>query len=134
MEEFTSYYTALIILDYEKLCSGILQVDRKIRFVAVYDKWAKRLAGGTKAGIENLLPDKVTQESVNQAIFRWESRKKMNEWVGKPKYSMAEYEKLKRFTFYLNENYLLLVTTEPDADHILILTMIQNLLTDPKFS
>ncbi len=121
-------------MDYENLCSGILKIDQKIRFVAVYDKWAKLLAGVAKDDIENLLPDKVTHESINQSILRWESRKKMNKWVGKLKYSMAEYEKLKRFTFYLNENYLLLVTTEPDADHILILTMIQNLLTDPKFS
>jgi hypothetical protein len=33
------------------------------------------------------------------------------------KYAMAEYEKIKRITFPLKENHLLLVTTEVDADH-----------------
>jgi hypothetical protein len=30
---------------------------------------------------------------------------------------MAEYEKIKRMTFLLEGNHLLLVTTEVDADH-----------------
>lgn len=115
-------------MDYHKLCSQILKVDPKVRFAAVYNKWADFLAGGTKDGLIAHLSEKQTQESVNQAILRWETRKKLEEWVGKPKYAMAEYEKLKRFTFYLSDEDLLLVTTEPDADHILIITMIQNLL------
>ena len=117
-------------MDYEKLCSQIFMIDPKIRFVAVYDFWAERIAGGMKEGLDSHLAEKITINSVNQALLRWKSRKTMEEWIGKAKYAMAEYEKVKRLTFYFNENELLLVSTEPDADHEIIIKNIQKLLSD----
>ena len=114
-------------MDYSKLCAKILKIDSKIRVVAVYDEWAKKLAIEKKEGVEVYVPEKMTQESVNQAIFRWKSRKNMVQWIGKSKYAMSEYEKIKRFTFYLDEEKLLLVTAEPDIDHNLIIEKIQKL-------
>ena len=117
-------------MDHEKLCSQIFELDPKIRFAAVYDFWAECLAGGMKKGLDNLLPEKVTTNSINQALLRWKSRKTSEEWIGKAKYAMAEYENIKRLTFYFNENELLLVSTEPDADHEVIIKNIKKLLTD----
>ncbi len=117
-------------MDYEKLCSQIFMIDPKIRFVAVYDFWAERIAGGMKEGLDSHLAEKITINSVNQALLRWKSRKTMEEWIGKAKYAMAEYEKVKRLTFYFNENELLLVSTEPDADHEIIIKNIKKLLSD----
>ncbi len=117
-------------MDYEKLCSQIFEIDPKIRFAAVYNFWAECLAGGMKEGLDNLLPEKVTKNSINQALLRWKSRKTSQEWIGKAKYAMAEYEKVKRLTFYFNENELLLVSTEPDADHEPIIKNIKKLLDE----
>lgn len=117
-------------MDYEKICSQIFMIDPKIRFAAVYDFWAERIAGGMKEGLESHLAEKITINSVNQALLRWKSRKTMEEWIGKAKYAMAEYEKVKRLTFYFNENELLLVSTEPDADHESIIKNIKKLLSD----
>ncbi len=117
-------------MDYEKLCSQIFMIDPKIRFVAVYDFWAERIAGGMKEGLDSHLAEKITINSVNQALLRWKSRKTMEEWIGKAKYAMAEYEQVKRLTFYCNENELLLVSTEPDADHESIIKNIKKLLSD----
>ncbi len=116
--------------DYEKLCSQIFMIDSTIRFAAVYDFWAERIAGGMKEGLDSHLAEKITINSVNQALLRWKSRKTMEEWIGKAKYAMAEYEKVKRLTFYFNENELLLVSTEPDADHESIIKNIKKLLSD----
>ncbi len=115
-------------MDYEKLCSQILKMDPKIRFASVYNEWAEQIAGGMQEGLDVRLPENMTHETVNQAILRWESRKKMYDWVGKAKYAMTEYERIKRFTFYLNDNYLLLVSTELDADHVTMISKIQKLL------
>jgi hypothetical protein len=41
----------------------------------------------------------------------------------------AEYEKIKRMTFPLEENYLLLVTAEVDADHNKIIRDILTMLS-----
>ncbi len=117
-------------MDYEKLCSQIFKIDPKIRFAAVYNFWAERIGGGMKEGLDSYLSEKLTMNSVNQALLRWKSRKTMEEWIGKAKYAMAEYEKVKRLTVYFNENELLLVSTEPDADHELITKNIKKLLSD----
>ena len=117
-------------MDYEKLCSKIFQIDPKIRYAAVYDFWAECLAGGMRDGLKSNLPEKLTINSINQALLRWKSRKSTEEWIGKTKYAMAEYEKIKRFTFYFNENELLLVSTEPDADHEIIIKKINKIISD----
>jgi len=113
------------------LCSQIFEVDPKIRFAAVYNFWAEWMAGGMKEGLSSHLSEKLTMNSINQALLRWKSRKTSEEWIGKAKYAMAEYEKIKRLTFYFNENELLLVSTEPDADHEPIIKNIKKLLSDP---
>ena len=41
---------------------------------------------------------------------------------------MAEYEKIKRFTFYLNDSDILLVTTKVNAEHNEIIKQIQNII------
>jgi hypothetical protein len=38
---------------------------------------------------------------------------------------LAEYEKMKRITMPLNDNHLLYVTTEPEADHMSIIRKIE---------
>ena len=115
-------------MDHEKLCLEILKMDPKIRFASVYNEWAEQIAGGMQEGLDGHLPESMTHEMVNLAILRWESRKKMYELVGKAKYAMTEYERVKRFTFYLNDNNLLLVSTELDADHVTMISKIQKLL------
>jgi len=117
-------------MDYGNFCSQILKTDPKIRFASVYDYWAERIAGGMREGLESNLPEKITVNSVNQALLRWKSRKTTEEWIGKTKYAMAEYEKVKRFTFYFNENELLLVSTEPNVDNEFIITSIKKLIAD----
>jgi hypothetical protein len=41
---------------------------------------------------------------------------------------MAEYEKIKRATLPLNDEYLLLISMEVDADHNSIISSILNLI------
>ncbi len=103
-------------MDYEKYCSQILDAESKIRFATAYDEWAVRLGGGMRDGVENLLSERSESELVNLATLDWKSRKDMAKWLGKTKYTMAEYDKVKRFSFYLGDDRLLLVSTEKDCD------------------
>jgi len=104
------------LLDYERFCSQILETDPKIRFATVYDQWAVRVAGGMKEGLESLLSEHMENELVNLSIIDWKARKDTAKMLGKTKYSMAEYDSIKRFSFYLGNDYLLLVSTEKEAD------------------
>ena len=103
-------------MDYEKFCSQILESDPKIRFATVYDEWAVCVGGGMRKGLNNFLSAHAENELVNISILDWKARKDMSKWLGKTKYTLAEYDKVKRFSFYLGDDYLLLVSTEKDDD------------------
>ena len=69
-----------------------------------------------REGVENLLSEHAENELVNIYTLDWKARKDMSKWLGKTKYTLVEYDKVKRFSFYLGENHLLLVSTESDCD------------------
>jgi hypothetical protein len=108
-------------MDYNKLCRDILNLDPKIRYAGVCDDTGEIKYGGKREGIKNLLSPEETKKSNLQALARWGLRNSLSPKIGKGKYSMAEYEKLKRITFPLEESNLLLVTTGVDADHTKII-------------
>jgi hypothetical protein len=103
-------------LDYDNFCSQILETDPKIRSAVVYDSWAKRVAGGLRKGSQSLLSEHAENELVNLSIINWKARKDMSQSLGKTIYTLAEHDKIKRFSFYLGEDHLLLLSTEKDAD------------------
>lgn len=61
---------------------------------------------------KNLLSDRAEKELVNLSILDWKARKDMSKWLGKTIYTLGEYDKVKRFSFYLGDDHLLLVSTE----------------------
>jgi cell division septal protein FtsQ len=105
-------------MDYGKLCKEILDLDPKIRFAGVCDDNGETKYGGQREGVKNLLLPEETKKSNLQALARWALRNALSSKVGKGRYAMAEYEKVKRITIPLDDNnHLLLVTTEVIADH-----------------
>src|ERR671922_77426 len=115
-------------MDYSSLCMQILALDSRIRFAGVCDDSGEIKHGGQREGVTNLLSPEETKRSNVQAIARWALRNSLASKVGKGKYAMAEYEKIKRITIPLEESRLLLVTTEVDADHQGIIDKVLSLI------
>ena len=109
-------------MDYNRLCTDILDLDTKVRFAGVCDETGEIRFGGQREGIKNLLTPEETKKSNLQAMARWGLRNSLSHKVGRGKYSMAEYEKIKRITLPLDPDHLLLVTTEVDAEHMKIIS------------
>ena len=66
------------------------------------------------------------------ASQRWQTRKNIEHKLGNTKYAMAEYGKLKRITFPINEKYMLLLTTEINTDHANVINKVLELISDIK--
>ena len=122
---FSYYVTAM---DYERLCKDILNLDPKIHFAGICDETGETKYGGQREGVRNLLSPEETKKSNLQALARWGLRNALAPRIGKGRYSMAEYEKIKRITAPLENYHLLLVTTEVEADHGRIIDNILQLL------
>lgn len=115
-------------MEYEQLCKSIFEIDKQIRFAAVYNSKIEKIAGGIRKGAKTLIPESITKLSVEQSFIRWNTRVLMEEWIGSPKYALAEYEKIKRFTFYLEKDKILLVSAELELDNNLIINRIRQLI------
>jgi hypothetical protein len=114
--------------DYDKLCKEILNVDPNIRFAGISDESGEIKYGGQREGVKNLLSPEETKKSNLQALARWGLRNILATKTGKGIYAMAEYEKIKRVTLLLDNDHLLLVTTEVEADHVRIIDNVLKLL------
>jgi len=116
---------------YDKLCKEILNLDPKIRFAGICDDTGEIKYGGQREGVKNLLSPEETKKSNLQALARWGLRNAIAPKVGKVRYAMAEYEKIKRITIPLEDDNLLLVTTEIEVDHGKIINDIRKLVQYP---
>jgi hypothetical protein len=124
---YSAITSCYLNLDYDKLCKDILNLDPKVRYAGVCDDTGEIKYGGQREGIKNLLSPEETKRSNLQALARWGLRNALAPKVGKGRYSMTEYEKIKRMTIPL-EDHLLLVTTEVDADHSKVIDSVLKLL------
>ena len=115
-------------MDYHKLCSLILGIDLSIRGVFVYHHNGELLAGGMRTGIESYLPREEITKSMHNTISRWQTRKSLYPFLGIGRYSITEYEKVKRITLPLDAHTILVISMEVEANHDLIINKILQLM------
>lgn len=115
-------------MNYSNLCSVILDIKPQIRSVFVYYHSGELLAGGMRSGIRAHLPREEITRSIHNTISRWETRESLYPFLGIGKYSITEYEKVKRITFPLDAHGILVVSTEVNVDHDIIIKKILELI------
>jgi len=104
-------------------------LDPLIRYTAVINRSGEKIAGGYQEDITTLLSEDEQKMELYHAGRRWISRNNLIHKIGKAKYSLTEYEKLKRITFPLDEKSILLVSTEITSDDHKIIKDILNLVS-----
>ena len=104
----------MIIMEYEKICDEILECDKDIRYVGIYDYG--ELYDKMKPGLKSHLSREETEMSLSQAVYRWSTRKKTADKIGKPIYALAKYEKIYRVTIPIGGAGLILISIELNAD------------------
>jgi uncharacterized protein DUF6659 len=116
-------------MDYVNLCKSVMDIDAKIRFAGICDETGEIKYGGQREGVENILSNDETRKSNLQALARWGLRNSLSSKIGRGKYAMAEYEKIKRISIPLDDDHLLLITTEVQADHGKIISSVLKFLS-----
>ena len=114
-------------IDYKKLYEDIIDIDPKIRLVTVCDSNGRVMYSEHNQGVKNLLTTEESKQSLDLAVNSWKLRSDLEPKIGKGKYVLAEYEKIKRITMPVpgdSDNHLLYITTEVEADHSRIIRTI----------
>jgi hypothetical protein len=117
---------------FEEYCQLILDADESIRFVGIATLTGAILATKYRANLIPLLTKEETASSIKYSVWRVESRRVLEEKLGKTLYVIATYEKIKRATIPVGqEGQSILVISfdiESDAESIIrnkILTIIK---------
>jgi hypothetical protein len=109
-------------MNYQKLYQDILSLDGNIRMVTICDTDGKIMHSDHRPGVTNLLTPDESRKSLEMAVNAWKSRSQLAPKIGKGKYVLAEYEKIKRITMPLGDKHLVYVTAEPRANHAYIIS------------
>jgi hypothetical protein len=104
-----------------------MSIDPKIRLVTICDINGKMMYSDYREGTENLLSPEESKKSLKLAIDAWRTRSSLLPKIGRGKYVLVEYEKVKRITMPLGKNHLLYITTEVGADHSSVIGKIEEL-------
>ncbi len=114
-------------MDSKRMYNDIMNMDPKIRLVTICNNDGKIMYSDHREGVKNLLSPEESKESLEMALGSWKIRTKLGPKIGKGKYVLAEYEKIKRITIPLNDKHLLYITTEVECDHSRLIDRIQSL-------
>lgn len=95
----------------------VMAIDPKIRFATIFDMDGNVLHSEHRKGVENLLSQDESKKSLQLAINAWKSRNEVSSKIGRGKYALVEYEKIKRITMPIDSDHILYITTDVEADH-----------------
>ena len=114
-------------MDYSNLCQTVMDLDPRIRYVSICDDTGKNVYGGQRDGVEDLLSKEETKEANIQIWDIWAVRSPLTLKVGRAKYTITEFQKIKRISMPLDNDYLLVVTAEVNINHDDLIQKILNL-------
>ncbi len=111
----------------------IMNIDPKIRLVTICDTNGNIIFYRHRQGVQNLLSKDESKKSLEMAMVAWKVRSEFSDKIGKGKYVLAEYEKIKRITMPFGDDLLLYLTTEVEADDSRIYDRIRSLEAGLKY-
>ena len=117
-------------MDFENFYNKIMNIDKSVQYSVILSKNGEKMFGGYRKEMEPTLTDDELKMVHFYAVQRWDTRKNIEHRIGKTKYSMGEYELMKRISFPINDRYLLMVHTSIDNDHQSIISEILSLIKD----
>ena len=98
--------------DEGKLVSMMLEANKNVRYACICDGEGKILWNSRRDNIESMLTLEETKDSVKAACVQWSKRNKLSGKIGKGRFALVDYEKLKRITIPLANNHLLYMHIE----------------------
>jgi len=116
-ENFIIYCLAQKRMDVATAAERLLKVGTGVRVVSICDMNGKLVYHARRKTTQNRLSPAESKASLRMAASQWKKRKQLVRKLGKCKYAVAEYDKVKRITLPAGKSHLLYVTTSPSFDH-----------------
>jgi len=98
--------------DEGKLVSMIMEANKNIRFAAICDSEGKILWNSHRNNVNNILTLEETKATLKRALDTWKVRDELSSKIGKGRFSIVGYDKIKRITVPLKNDHMLFLSVE----------------------
>ena len=98
--------------DYKELLEVLMISNKNVRFSAICTLKGEMLFQKRREDIKSLFTLNETKSQLEETINSWKSRGDIKDKIGKPLYSITSYEKIKRMTIPIDEEYLLFISMD----------------------
>jgi len=98
--------------DEGRLVSMMLEANKNVRYACICDGEGQILWNSRRDNIVSMLTLEETKASVKIACEHWSKRNNLSGKIGRGRFAIVDYEKLKRITIPLANNHLLYMHIE----------------------
>ena len=112
-------------MDVTTLAKKILKTSKSIRYVSVASLSGKLVISAHRRTVKTTLSKSESKQSLVMAAKAWKQRKSLAKKIGRCKYVVAEYDRVKRITLPAGKNHLIYITTDPKANHTSIIKKVR---------
>lgn len=100
--------------DEGKLVSMMMEANPYVRYGAICDNDGQIIWSSYRNDVNNILTQEETKASLKRALNTWKDRYELSPKIGKGKFAIVGYEKIKRITVPLRNNHMLFLSVEGD--------------------
>jgi len=100
--------------DEGKLVSMLMEANKYVRYAAICDNDGKILWNSYRNGVKNILTLEETKSTLKRALNTWKARDELSAKIGKGRFAIVGYDKIKRITVPLKNDHMLFLSVEGD--------------------
>jgi len=108
-------------MNYQSFQEKAMSISPSIRYATITDLNGRVKSSGHRKGVKNLLTTQESLKSLKSSANIWKARNQLSRKIGRGKYALAEYGKIKRIVIPIGRTSLLYLTTSARADHSAII-------------
>ena len=112
-------------MEVEAAVKKLLALSPSVRVATICDMNGKLVFSGRRKSVKNVLSPSESKASLKASARNMKGRKALARKLGKCKYTLAEYEKVKRLVMPAGKSHLFFVTCSPGYDHMKIVRKVR---------
>ena len=117
-------------MDHNELCQKVLELVPQVRFSGILNSRGDLAVESNREDSGKLLSADEVQMSVHYTFQRWTSIQNLAHKIGKEKTNITEFEKVTLISILLNDGNLLLLSSEPGANYMEIISKVKQLIPE----
>ncbi len=117
-------------MDHKALCTKVLEIEPHVRFSGILNTRGDLAVQSNRNDSEALLSGDEVKMSVHYTFQRWTSIQNLAHKIGKEKTNITEFDKVTLISLLLNDGNLLLLSSEPGANYMEIISKVKQIIPD----